>query len=159
LPVYASFRSITTLLPQVLTALRETRFVMWNTMAAAVLLPSVFYVGSRWGTAGIAWGWIIAYPFIAVPLYRRAFQHIGMSTREYLGAVRPAVSGSMLMAALVLLLKWFLPGRWPLYLRFGLEVVTGAITYGLVMVTFHRDRLRAFWGLIQRRKNLSEQPG
>ena len=157
LSVYASFRSITTLLPEVLIVLRETRFVMWNTLVAAVLLPCTFYLGSTWGTVGIAWGWIIAYPFIAVPLYRRAFRRIGMSVREYLGALRPALNGSLAMAGLVLLLRWILPGDWPLYLRFLLEVVTGAMTYGLVMITFHRDRVDAFWSLIQRKKSRSEQ--
>ncbi len=157
LGVYASFRSITTLLPEVLTALRETRFVMLNTLVAAVLLPAAFYVGSQWGTVGIAWGWIIAYPFIAVPLYRRAFQRIGMPVREYLGAVRPALNGSLAMVGLVLFLKWILPDGCPLYLRLVLEVVLGAITYCLVVVTFHRDRIRLFWGLIQEKSRRSEQ--
>jgi teichuronic acid exporter len=150
LALYASFRSITTLLPQVLTAVRETRFVMWNTLAAVVLLPSAFYVGSRWGTAGIAWAWIIAYPFIAVPLYRRAFQHIGMSVREYLGAVRPALDGSVAMVVFVGALKWVLPSAWPLYLRFGLEVLAGAASYILVLVALHGDRLRVFTSLVRR---------
>jgi PST family polysaccharide transporter len=150
LAFYASFRSIATLLPQVLTAVRETRFVMWNTLAAAVLLPSAFYIGSHWGTAGIAWAWIIAYPFVAVPLYGRAFQRIGMSLREYLGAVRPALDGSVAMVVFVGALKWVLPSAWPLYLRFGLEVLTGAASYILFLVALHSDRLRVFISLVRR---------
>ena len=150
LAFYASFRSITTLLGPILTALRETRFVMWDNLAAVVLLPSAFYVGSHWGTAGIAWAWIIAYPLVAAPLYSRVFRRIRMSTREYLGAVRPALNGSMAMVVVVGALKWALPWAWPLYFRFGLEVLAGAITYVLVMVTLHGDRLRAFRGLLQR---------
>ena len=150
LAFYAAFRSITILLPQVLTAVRETRLVMWNTLAAAVLLPGAFYIGSYWGTAGIAWAWIIAYPFIAAPLYRRAFQRIDMSVREYLGAVRPALNGSFAMLVFVSALKWALPSAWPLYVRFGLEVFAGASSYALVIVALHRDRLRAFTNLARR---------
>ncbi len=126
------------------------RFLMWDNLAAVVLLPSAFYVGSRWGTAGIAWGWIVAYPFIAVPLFVRTFQRIEMSAREYIGAVRPALDGSIAMAVVVGALKWALPSAWPLYLRFGLQVVAGAITYVLVMVALHGDRLRAFRSLARR---------
>jgi PST family polysaccharide transporter len=158
LAIFASFRSITILLPVVLTALRETRFVMWNTLFAAVLLPATFYVGSQWGTVGIAWGWIIAYPVTAVLLYRRAFRRLGMSVREYLRAVRPALNGSLAMAGLVLFLKWILPGSVPLSLRLVLEVVLGAITYGIVVFTFHRDRVRLFWGLFQQKRGPSGLP-
>jgi PST family polysaccharide transporter len=153
LAFYASFRSLTTLIPQVLTVVRETRFVMWNTLAAVVLLPCSFYGGSHWGTAGIAWAWIIAYPFIAVPLYRRAFRRIGMSVREYLGAVRPALDGSVAMVVFVGALKWGLPSAWPLSLRFGLEVLAGASSYVLVITTFHGDRLRTFISLVWRLRN------
>jgi PST family polysaccharide transporter len=151
LACYASFRSITTLLGQVLTALGETRFVMWNTLAAFVLLPTAFVIGSRWGAAGIAWGWIVGYPLVALPLYRRTFREINMRVSEYFGAVRPSLDGSLAMAAFVLLLKWALPSTWPLLFRFGLEVLTGAVTYCILMLAFHRDRVLAFWYLIQKK--------
>jgi O-antigen/teichoic acid export membrane protein len=144
LAFYAAFRSIATLLWPILTALRETRFTMWDNLAGAVLLPSAFYAGSRWGTAGIAWAWIVAYPIIAIPLYARTFRRVGMSAREYLGAVRPALNGSIAMTVAVCVLKWVLPPTWPLYVCLVVEVLTGAATYVLVIVAFHRARLRAF---------------
>jgi PST family polysaccharide transporter len=150
LAFYSTFRSISTLLGPVLMALRETRFVMWANLAAVVLLPSAFYVGSRWGTAGIAWAWIIAYPFIAIPLYARTFRRIGMSVREYIGALRPALNGSLAMVAAVVALKWTLPSVWPLYFRFGVEVIAGALAYVAVMFLLHGDRVRAFVSLLRR---------
>ena len=154
LAFYASFRSITTLLPQVLTVCGEARFVMWNTLAALVLLPTAFYIGSRWGTVGIAWAWILGYPFVALPLYRRTFRGIDMQLREYFDALRPSLNGSLVMTVSVLLLKWALPEGWPVYLRLVLEALTGAVIYALVIVTFYRDRVRAFWGLIQRKADV-----
>ena len=76
-----------------------------------------------------------------------------MKVSEYFGAVRPSLGGSLTMAALVLLLKWALPASWPLLFRFGLEVLTGAMTYCVFMLTFHRDRVFAFWYLMQRKEN------
>ena len=150
LAFYASFRSIATLLPQVLTVVRETRFVMWDTFAALILLPSAFFVGSRWGTIGIAWGWVVAYPFIAVPLFVRAFRRIEMPVREYLGALSPAVNGAVAMVVFVGALKWALPPAWSLYLRFSVELLAGAAGYSLVVALLHGDRVRAFIRLAQR---------
>jgi PST family polysaccharide transporter len=149
LAFYASFRSTASLVPQVLMALRETRFAMWDNLAALVLLPSAFYLGSRWGTAGIAWGWVVAYPFVVVPLFARVFQKIDMPVRNYISALRPAFDGVVAMVVVVGVLKWALPSAWPLYVRFSLEVLAGAAVYSLVMKVFHRDRLRAFMRLAQ----------
>lgn len=151
LAFYAAFRSFNTLLGPILIALRETRFAMWTNIATAVLLPSLFYyAGSRWGTVGIASAWVVGYPFFAIVLYVRTFRRIGMSAREYIGAIRPALDGSIAMISAVVALKWALPPAWPLYFRFGVEVLIGAITYILVIVVLHRARLRAFKRFAQR---------
>jgi len=150
LAFYASFRSISAVLGQLLTALRETRFLMWNNLAAVVLMPTAFYIGSRWGTAGIAWGWIVAYPLIAVPVYQRAFRRIGMSTREYLGVVRPSLNGCLAMVLVVGVLKWAIPSTWSPYIRLAVEVTGGVVAYVIVLTKFHADRLRAFASLLRR---------
>jgi O-antigen/teichoic acid export membrane protein len=150
LALYGSIRSISALLGPLLTALRETRFMMWNNLAALAVMPTAFYVGSRWGTAGIACGWIVAYPFIVLPLYRRAFRRIGMSAREYLGAVRPALNGCLAMVVLVSVLKWAIPLSWPLYLRLAVEVTVGAAAYVIVLAVLHAERLRTFVNVFRR---------
>ena len=149
LALYASLRSIVTLLPQVLTVVGETRLVMRVTIAALLVLPTVFYFGSRWGTVGIASGWILVYPLLIVPLYGRTFRKIDMSIREYLRAPWPAFEGSVIMAVSVGMLKWTLPSGLPLYLRFGLEVLGGGAAYILTLVAAHRERLRAFFQLVR----------
>jgi teichuronic acid exporter len=144
LSIYAAFRSIVALLSKVLTAVGNARFVMWNDLAALVILPVAFYIGSHWGTEGIAWGWVVAYPFVAIPLYRKTFSTIGMRTGEYLRAIRPAFDGSLAMVAVVGLLKWTLPSTQPLLLRLICEVTAGALIYVAVVLVFHRDRALNF---------------
>jgi teichuronic acid exporter len=150
LAFYASIRSVSALLGPLLTALRETRFLMWNNLAAVVVMPIAFYVGSRWGPSGIAWGWIVGYPFIALPLYFRAFRRIGMSTRTYLGAIRPALNGSLAMIAAVSALRLSMPPGWPLQVRFGMELAGGGAAYLIVLSLLHADRLRSFVSLYRR---------
>ncbi len=144
LAFYGSLRSLSALLGPLLTALRETRFLMWTNIAAAILMPLLFYVGSRWGPLGIACGWIVGYPFIALPLYSKAFRKVGMPLRDYFNAIRPALNASLVMVFAVMALKFLIPAEWRLYLRFGIEVVAGAFTYLIVLLVLHIDRLRRF---------------
>jgi len=57
------------------------------------------------------------------------------------------------MVVFVGALKWVLPSTWPLYLRFSLEVVTGAIVYVLALAIFHAERVRTFKYLMLRMRS------
>lgn len=150
LAFYGSIRSITALLGPLLTTLRDTRFLMWNHLIALVVMPTAFYVGSRWGASGIAWGWVVAYPFVALPLYLRTFRQIGMSVPTYLAAIRPALDGTVAMILAVGLLKWAIPAAWPPYARLGLESTAGGAAYLITVSVLHGDRLRSFLNLYRR---------
>jgi O-antigen/teichoic acid export membrane protein len=153
LAFYAAFRCIAMLVPSVLTAIGETRFVMRTTQAGLILLPVAFYVGSRWGPAGIAFGWVIAYPVIAACFYRRVFQKIEMPWRDYVGAIQPALTGCLIMAAAVEIVKHTLASSFPLSLRFGVEVLAGGAAYILTLTVFHRDRFTVFWNFVKALRN------
>ena len=154
LALHALFRSNVVLLTPLLNVVGEERFSMWNTIVMlAVLLPS-FYIGSHWGTGGIASVWVVVYPFVSLPLFWRLFRKIKMPAGEYIGALWPAISGCILMAAAVEIFKRSRDPRWPLYLDLALEILIGAIVYMLALVLMHRKHLRAFIGLI---KNLRDQ--
>jgi O-antigen/teichoic acid export membrane protein len=144
LSVYVTFRSIVALLGKLLTAVGNPRFVMWDDLAALIILPTGFYIGSRWGTPGIAWGWVAAYPLVAVPLYWKTFKAIEMPVGEYWRALRPALHGTLAMVLAVSLLKWSLLPRGPLLLRLFLEIATGAIAYIATLLRLHRERMVLF---------------
>lgn len=143
LALHALIRSNVILLTPMLNVIGEERSVMWNSVCNLIALPAAFYVCSRWGIGGIASAWVVVYPFLALPLYRRAFEKIHISPLEYLGSLWPALSGCMVMAAGVEALKHFLSPVWPLYLRFASEILVGAGAYALALTLLHRDRLRA----------------
>jgi O-antigen/teichoic acid export membrane protein len=153
LALYASIRSLAPLLAQVLNALGESRFAMFNNLAAALLLPAGFLVGSRFGTVGVAAAWIVVHPLILVSLYRRTFRVTGLTLRAYLRALAPAASGTLLLVAAVLGVRLLLPadvaGTGGPVLRLALQMAAGAAAYGLALLLFHRDRLRAFRSLLR----------
>jgi PST family polysaccharide transporter len=141
LSFYAAFRSIVALLPKILTAVGNVHYVMWNDLAALLLLPVAFYIGSYRGTTGIAWAWVIAYPFIVLPIYWKTFQTIGMGIGEYLRALRPALSGTIAMIPAVEWARYSLAPTRPLMLRLVVEVAVGAFAYLGILRLFHRDRV------------------
>jgi PST family polysaccharide transporter len=147
LSIYAAFRSIVAIIPKVLTAVGNARFVMWNDLRALVILPIAFYIGSHWGTAGIAWGWVAAYPLVAVPLYWKAFKTIKMPVATYLQALRPAIDGTLTMVLAVLFLGWTLPPSWPAWSRLIAEVALGGVVYSGTLLLLHRKRIMAFVGM------------
>lgn len=153
LSIYAAFRSIVALLPKVLTAIGNPRFVMRNDLFAVVVLASAFYIGSRWGTAGVAMGWVAAYPLVALPLYWKTFNSIEMKTSEYVRALLPAIHGTVVMAAFVLLLKWSVPQAVPLAVRLVIEVIAGMGAYAGAEFLLHRDRMNVFFQLAANLRN------
>jgi|SRR5580658_994879 teichuronic acid exporter len=141
LSFYAAVRSVVALLPKVLTAVGNVRYVMWNDLTALIILPVAFYLGSYRGTAGIAWAWVIAYPFVALPLYRKTFKTISMTTSEYLQAVRPALEGTIVMILAVKLVRYFGTPMRSLLLQLVVEVTIGGLAYLGTLRVRHGERM------------------
>jgi len=138
LSIYASTRSITSLAPQILNVTGESRFVMYNNVIGAVLLPVLFFIGSFWGIAGIASAWLIWFPLIGAPVYWRLFRRIKISIPQYFGALRPAITASLAMAAVVILLRPTV-GTYSVSVRLCLEILAGGASYIVALWIFHRQ--------------------
>jgi len=142
LAVYAAFRSIVTILPQVAQATGLSREGMRNAVLSVIVMPIAFLVGARWGTTGIAGAWIVGYPLVTLPLYVIVFRRIEMPVGRYLASLWPAASGALLMTAGVQGLRLVLPAEWPLAVRLTALALTGAAVYAATMLVLHRSRTR-----------------
>ena len=151
LSIFTSFRSIVTILPQILTVRGETRMLMWNGIVTAVVLPVAFWIGSHWGAAGIAAAWIVGYPWSTVQLYRRTSRTLELGAREYLAAVWPAVRGTAAMAVAVIATRLLLPPSVALGVRLGVEVAVGAVVYLVAGVVPQRERFKRLVDLVRGR--------
>src|SRR5436190_261338 len=149
LAAYAAVRSITPLLPQVLHTIRDTKVEMWTMVAVAVVMPTSFYFsGQRWGTVGLAMAWVLMDPLITTILYWRVFSKIDLSPRAYLRALWPAVSGTAVMAAVVLAVGVLSGSAWTAGLRLAAQIGAGVISYGLGCLVLHRERFEALRELV-----------
>jgi len=146
LVLHALVRSNVILLTPLLNVIGEERLVMWNSIVAMIILPISFYIGSRWGTVGIAAGWVVVYPLTQIPLFSRIFRRIHLPRSEYLATMWPALSGCAVMAIFVVTLKSITNGVWPLHARLIAEILVGIIVYGMVLLLLHRNYLR---GILQ----------
>ena len=148
LAVSTAVRGIDPLLPQIMFVIGGARLGMIVGMVSVALLPASFYLASRWGLVGIAMVWIVVYPLLLLPIYYYVFSRLKLSTRRYLGALRPALSASLAMILAVLLLG-VLTEASSAWLRLVLQVICGAIVYILYCFLFHRDRIRVLYDFVR----------
>jgi PST family polysaccharide transporter len=144
LAIYTTVRAVSPLYPPLLTALGRTRDVLRNNVLALVLLPTAFWFGSRWGTAGIAAAWMVVHPIVVLQILVCVFRATELKPATYLRALTPAAVSSVIMVAVVLALRFLLPSDISPTWRFAAEVPVGAGTYAAVMFGLYRERLQAF---------------
>jgi hypothetical protein len=87
---------------------------------------------------------VAAYPFVALPLYWKAFKTIEMPVGDYLRSLRPALHGTAVMVLAVTSLKWTLLAKQSSILRLVLEIATGAAAYIATLLLLHRERIMTF---------------
>jgi len=149
LATYAAVRSVASLLPPILFVTGGSRFGMFNGLWAMVVFPIAFYIGSAWGVLGIAVAWMVVHPLSLLPIYWRVFSTIQLTAGQYLKALWPALSGTVVMAIAVLSAKLFLPVNSSLALRFLALVAVGGAAYLATTVGLHRARVQTFLSLIR----------
>jgi PST family polysaccharide transporter len=141
LAVFAGIRTMSTLIGQVLTSLRFTRFTMWTSLVSFVVMPVSFYVASRWGPGAVAASWILMSPVTAGPLLVKVLTATRIGYREYLDLALPALAGSAIMVAAVLGIRIYLPKNWPPAAGLSIQIMAGGAVYCSVMWLFFRERM------------------
>lgn len=145
LGIGAAIRSVTPILPQILVVTGKNRGMMLVNVAGAVVMPIAFLIGSRWGTSGIALGWLIVYPLaIVLPMATLAFRGIGLSAGEYFRALRAPLTGIGAMCGAVWTIRLLYPSDTARATSLALDVLVGAAAYLGAAFAFHRDRIRSY---------------
>jgi teichuronic acid exporter len=149
LSIYAAFYSCQVLISHVLLWTGRFRANMWCSVLAAVLLPLGFYIGTRWGLAGIAWAWVVVFPIVNLPAFVIAFRAIDGNVWQWLNAFVPSLVGCLVMVAAVLGLRAFLPATLPLPLYTTACVLTGVVAYVGTLLLVFRGRLIPVWNFLK----------
>jgi PST family polysaccharide transporter len=144
LSIYAAFGSLTPLLSSVLRVTGDQRFSLQMSLWGLIVMPLTFYVGSQWGPAGIAYGWLVAYPIIAIPQYVRVFARLSLSLADYWRSLCPAVTCTALMVFTVAMLRHILPLA-PGVPRLVFSIACGVVTYGCSFAVLYRKDALTIW--------------
>lgn len=136
-----AFRSLAVLPGRILTAVGQTSFVMWTTIASAIVLPSAFFVACRWGANGIASVWILIYPLVMIPMFRKTFRQIELRPRDYLSCIKPSAVAAALMIVVTAAIHLVLPPSIAAYLRLIVLMLVVAVTYLGALYLFYWERV------------------
>ncbi|HYK11343.1 MAG TPA: oligosaccharide flippase family protein [Gemmatimonadales bacterium] len=151
LALYAALRSVTLFAPQVLVSTGRSGRSMVFSVLALVILPPVFYVGTRWGPAGVALGWVTVYPILVVMSFLRyALRAIEMRWSGYLAALIPAGISAAVMTGGVWGARHLAPVSWGVRPVFVVEVVSGALAYLATSWILYRRRIHSLISLLRR---------
>ncbi len=100
LALFFGVRAIATLAPVVMIASGEPQVDRNYSLTFLLILPPLFLLGSRWGIAGVAVTWLLAYPLLFGALGQRwVLRRLEISLREFLSEMWPAIASVVLMSA------------------------------------------------------------
>jgi hypothetical protein len=106
------------------------------------MAPAVLAGAMADGLRGVSIVWAVVYPILSVRLLSNVCGVIGMHMRAYYNNLAPVLLSAGVMAVCVLLVRWAgLSAGVPVPAMLVLEIVTGAIAYGLWIVYGDRNGL------------------
>lgn len=144
LGVAAAIRSVAPILPQVLVVTGHNRRMMMVNLLGAVVMPVAFWIGSGWGTVGLAVAWLTAYPVaVLAPMALSAFRQVDLRVADYLRALRAPLSGVAVMCLAVWGAGALQPDGMSRLLALVADIVAGVLGYGGTLMLFHRERMLA----------------
>lgn len=126
-----------------------------NGLTGAILMPLAFLVGAQWGVLGLAWAWVVAYPFYTAASAMRALPVLGVRARVIVEGTLPPLAAALAMAGVVMLVDRALPGPAPLP-RLGILVATGTFAYAGALALFARTQATEFFDAVVMRRR---EPG
>jgi O-antigen/teichoic acid export membrane protein len=118
-------------------------------IAGAVIMPAAFLIGIGFGTEGMAFAWLAAFPVLTLVTAALSLPAIGVSAAALVKAVMPGLLASSAMLLLVLGIDAALPPM-PVYLKLGILVGVGAGAYAALLFVFARAVVDDLMGMIKR---------
>jgi PST family polysaccharide transporter len=145
LAVFMCARTLSVLFSQVLVSLRWTRFNMFVSLVSFVVMPSAFFVATRWGTNAVAASWLILSPVTVLPLAVKLLHATQLRYRDFLGMLMPALAGCAMMVAAVMAVRlWTGNGHIPAVAAVAVQVAVGGAAYLGFLWVFYRNKLTRY---------------
>lgn len=159
LAVFQGLRTLGTLMSQVLTALRLSRFVLRMSTISIVLMPVAFYLAARWGggAEAVAACWLLLSPITILPFAVKLLVTIDMSAREYCNVLMPSLAASAGMVVALFALRAYIgQAHWGPLLSLIVQVATGGLVYGMILYVGFRESVLRYVRFLANRKQAAD---
>lgn len=150
--VYVAFQACQTLISHILMWTGQFRATMWYSVLTAVAMPLGVLFAAGSGLEAVAWTWAVVYPLVNIPALVRGLRTIETSLLDWLRALRPAIVGTVVMAACVAGARvWVLDQHpsIPAMVQWVASIGVGVLVYPVVVWFGFRERCLAIWDLIR----------
>jgi O-antigen/teichoic acid export membrane protein len=131
------FAAIQFLFQPVMNGLGMPHMVMRNSIAGAVLMPTVYMFAVQYGPAGLAWGWLVSFPLLLAFTVYQAKPHVGFTIGGLIAAILPGLVAALVMAAVVWaadhLVTTYVWREIPAMLHLAALTLTGSLTYAALL--------------------------
>jgi O-antigen/teichoic acid export membrane protein len=139
-----------------LNALGLPHIVVRNSIFGALVMPAVYLFAVQYGAAGLAWGWLVAFPILLAFTIYQARPHIGFTLAGLAASVLPGLAAAIAMAAFVWVTDHALLVRlWPdvpALIHLAALVAVGGIVYTAMLWFGARQTFMEVVNLVVRRK-------
>ncbi len=139
LSVVMPLRFIDTIFGPVVSGRGRPDVIMWNMVAAIVIMPAAFLLGARWGIIGLCMAWVIAYPILFVFMTYRVLRILQVPPGQFVKAFSMPLAASAVMVIGLAALKWSL--TIPVVISVIASVLVGVVLYSATMLVLNRNEL------------------
>ncbi len=142
-------RMFTMFIPNALQGIGRSDVIFWNYVWASLVTPAAFLVGVQWGLLGLCFAWLAWAPIVFFQIMRRSLPILGLSLRQLLLSIVPAVAACAVMYASVSLARLALAVVSNGGVRLALLVLVGVASYAAASMAFNRKGVREVRDLVR----------
>ena len=146
-----AFMTLQLLFQPATNAIGKARLTVSVAVIGAVVMPLAFLIGIRFGTIGLAWAWLAAFPLYTLMTAAVSLPAIGARWGGLARAIAPGLGAAAAMGAAVAGLDSLLPPMAP-GARLLILVPFGAATYCGLLFAFARPLVEEVLALVLRRR-------
>ncbi len=151
LPLAMPFFALQIVCSPTTNALGQPRIYVLSSLAGAIVMPTAFLIGSRWGAQGLVHAWQVAAPLLLLVTLLLTLPRIGVRWGELLRAVAPSSIAALGMAGAVFLIEQRIAGL-PDPIELAILIAIGAALYlGLIWI-FARSLIGDVYGFVTHRQ-------
>ena len=150
LPLIMPFRMVSNFLPSAVDAVGRPDISVKNLIAASLIMPIAFLVGSQWGIVGLSIAWVVGFPLVFIGNLSRALPVINLRVGELLRAMSWPVLAGLVMYLSVAIVGRIAAPETNIALRLVSMIFAGILVYGCLAWTTNRRGLLEILAVVRR---------